>query len=750
MELEEKNGEQPFTLDKTQEEMKNSLLARFVSSFFDMIKEKSSTAILTFIKQPFIDVEYDKIEDFEDYILKYNLTNWFEITSSKVQTCSFYPNFDEVRNYLLSFQEEISLFEGEHNYSEFASNTQKMLEKMQIENKIDAMCQEFAQKGNLVCAKIFEQYYDKYLSILDNITKVIGEEKCTLDDFVLTASAGISSCKISTTPLSVDAVFVGDSSVSFYEARKVGFILSVCEDMFPKVTSDCGIITDKDIENVRERYKLEPSILQINRKERFKAYELLLKPQQKLFVSYNFQDGDKGRLVADLQDLFCIRNGSKFAPLAIIKYNNLPFEQKNVAFSIAKSNLITSLRSIVNNERDANKQDGELYEALKANLSKDFLTNFSYKNNPSISRDLFFKKMTTSVSEIESYMACPFKHFAQFGLNLAEKEQGEMNRANIGILMHAMAETLYKRATLPMPVETLTQLAKDIFDEEIKKDDYQTLTSNSSNNALIGNLRQEGVRLALALNNQAEHSDFKPKYFEMKFDEKGKIKGLKIHSRKGIISLVGKIDRIDFFDDYFRIIYYKTGTCDTSLKELFFGKKIQLEAYLKAVQDSLKLRPAGAYYLPVKNTFENKNDSQYSPYGLRGRTLQDDEVVCASDKVFRDGAQKSRIVQVKLNKSKGNGLESSAHSMSATKEQFDKLGNYAVDLITKACEDVLSGDITPCPIQIGSNSGDSSCAFCPYKTLCRYDTSFGNYTRVGKKKDDINSFCGEVNKSEGI
>ena len=731
----------------TQEEMKDSLLVRFLNSFFEMIKEKSSTSVLTFVKQPLCSLEYEKIEDFEDYILKYNLTNLYEIKNSHIDTCSFYVGFDEIRNYILSFEEEIASFEEQQTYGEFAINIKKMLKKMQIEAKIDEICQHLAEKGNLVWAKMFEQYYDKYLSILDNITKVLGDEQCSLDDFVLTASAGISSCKISTTPLSVDAVFVGDSSASFYEARKVGFVTSVCEDLFPKVTSDCGIITDKDIQNMSERYKLEPIILQINKKERFKAYELLLKPQNKLFLSYNFQDGDKGRIVTDLQKLFCIKTGSKFEPLPIIKYANLPFEQKNVAFSIAKSNLISNLRSIANGEKDFSKQDAELYDAIKGNLQEGFLENFSHKNKLAVNGDLFFKKGTTSVSEVESFMSCPFKHFAQYGLKLGEKEQGELGRNNIGVLMHALAENLYQEISLPAQNADVIKVAKDIFDEEIKKEDYITLTSNSTNNSLIENLRQEGVRLALALNNQAELSAFKPKYFELKFDKNKEIKGLKIHTSKGIISLVGKIDRLDIFKDYFRIIDYKTGTSDTSLKELFFGKKIQLEAYLKAVQDSLHLRPAGAYYLPVKNTFEDKDDSSYSPYGLKGRTIMDDEVVCASDKGFMDGAQKSRIVQVRLNKPKGNGFEYNAHSMSATKEQFDKLGQYAFDLITKACQDVLSGDITPCPIQLGSN-GDDSCKHCPYKTLCRFDTSFGNYMRVGKKKDDINSFCGEVSQNE--
>ena len=93
------------------------------------------------------------------------------------------------------------------------------------------------------------------------------------------------------------------------------------------------------------------------------------------------------------------------------------------------------------------------------------------------------------------------------------------------------------------------------------------------------------------MRNLDSNSKFKPTYFEKGFGTNSSLPALVLTDK---INLKGKVDRIDFYEDYFRIIDYKTGKCDRSFKELFFGKKVQLEAYIKVVENSLKLKPAGA------------------------------------------------------------------------------------------------------------------------------------------------------------
>src|SRR5581483_7090638 len=68
------------------------------------------------------------------------------------------------------------------------------------------------------------------------------------------------------------------------------------------------------------------------------------------------------------------------------------------------------------------------------------------------------------------------------------------------------------------------------------------------------------------------------------------------------LKLVGRADRVDSDGENAVVIDYKSGNADFIGKELLAGIGAQLLMYLKAVEHSYKLHPAGAFYLSVKRT----------------------------------------------------------------------------------------------------------------------------------------------------
>ena len=265
-------------------------------------------------------------------------------------------------------------------------------------------------------------------------------------------------------------------------------------------------------------------------------------------------------------------------------------------------------------------------------------------------------------------------------------------------------------------------------------DKYKALQYNKQNRVLISNLKNEALRLSNVLNEQAKHSRFVPKFLEVRFDDNKQIKTLKIKHKNQIISLVGQVDRIDIFDEFFRIIDYKTGKCNSSLKELFFGKKIQLEAYIKVVEKSLKLKVAGGYYFPIKSGFNKQDKGSMAKYQLKGKTIQNSDVILASDDTLEQNGA-SDIIEVKLKKSEK--IEFSSNSNLASEEELKTYSNYAFMLIKRAIDDILSLDISPSPLLIGS---DDPCKSCKYASLCRFDVSFGNCKRNPSKKIEPSDF----------
>ncbi|MGN0798135.1 MAG: PD-(D/E)XK nuclease family protein [Christensenellales bacterium] len=725
-----------FFVDLPQD-FSQTILPQFVDSIFDVVQENfSQKSMLRLLKNPLFGANFDDVEDFEDYILCYSADD-FASLQRNYETSEYFEGFKRTRELLFDVMNQfVKDITHAGTFADFVASYTSLLERLNLQEKIDNMAHDFFEKGNLKQAKLFEQYYSAFYDIMEQIKNLLGEEECDHKMFYSTLKVGLGSVKISTTPLSCDAVFVGDCSSSFFEGRDFGFILSASEGSFPKNITDCGLVSDQEIGKLESSYKLEPTIFELNQKERFKAFELLCRPKERLFLSSNV-GSPSSSIIGEIKKMFVVEKDGKFLPIEQYEFNTLPQSVALNSKPLCKQILTQSLRTYADGSCDLNVLDSSLFEALNNNLAEGYLERFNFQNHPKIEQSPFFLQDKTSISEIECFMLCPYLHFVRYGLRLAPKEEGVFDALNVGNILHEVACNLLRGNKLPLDNAVVLSKVDDIFDNIISKDKYLSLQANGKNKVLLKNLCAESKRFALALNEQAKVSKFKPKYFEMRFDDKSRIKSLKIKAGEKIISLVGQVDRIDIFDQFFRVIDYKTGVCDTSLKELFFGKKVQLEAYIKTVQSSLHLKPAGAYYLPIKAGFADEKTSLQAKYSLKGRTLDDVDVILASDKRFAEGEKNSDVVEVKFAQNDGEMIHS-RYSKVVGQSQLDNLANYAFELIKKACEDISNCNIEPCPLVLP----DDPCARCEYSALCRFDKFFANEKRTPSVNIDIENFGG--------
>lgn len=715
----------------------SSILVRFIKNLFEVLEENySKVSVLSFLKNSLLDIDNKKLESFEDYLNKYNINSKHLFKNSNNTNSENFNDFNEIRNFVL---EVLSVFDNKNltTFRDFVVSLENILLNFDVPQKLMDKAQYFAANGKAKQAKLFEQYYNCLSQIFEEILSVLGDEVCDLKLFYTTLFSGLSSTKISTTPLGTNSIFVGDSSVSFFDRSKNYFVLGAVEGNFPLVLNDCGIISDSEIDALSDNYKLEPSIAQINFKERFKAFEILLKPTEKLFLSYNFKDGNASKVLQDICNMFVIENSTGgFNCLGFKKYEELDFLNKNNNYKIAKSNFVDVYRSVLDGQKDKQKEASLLYNFL--NLTNKDLINFEHQNKLKLNKSVFFNKNTVSVSQVESFMTCPFLHYIRYGLKIKENDEGELDSLNIGKILHAVGEKFLKLNILPIEDSKVSKIVGNVFNQVIQEDIFESLRLKNTNIILIKNLQNEAVRFCEALNYQAKHSKFKPVYFEARFDDKNKIKAIKIKVKNKILTLVGQVDRIDIFEDYFRIIDYKTGKCDKSFKELFFGKKVQLEAYLKVCENSLKLKPSGAYYFPIKGSFVGEEIGANQKYKLKGRTLSSQNIFEASDDKLINQTQ-SDIIEVNYTKNDEEDKKLSAYSKLLNFDDMQNMMDYALNIIKKTCEDIECLDITPSPLVVG---GDP-CESCKFYALCKFDEGCGNYKRAPQSKITEQNFCKE-------
>jgi ATP-dependent helicase/nuclease subunit B len=253
----------------------------------------------------------------------------------------------------------------------------------------------------------------------------------------------------------------------------------------------------------------------------------------------------------------------------------------------------------------------------------------------------------------------------------------------------------------------------------------QRLKLNADSPILI-NLIDEAVRVVNALNYIDENSLFEPSLFE--YDFKGD-KALKLKN----ISIIGKVDRVDVHNDMFRIVDYKSGKADASLKELYYGNKLQLFLYSCAMENVLKKKAVGSFYLPLHNAYTKEIGNTYS---LKGFYLAEDFVVKAFDKRLMPG-MKSDIVNVTLTKTES--VRKTIGYKELESNELLMLKNYSKQVSENAVDEIREGYIKPSPSEVSK-----PCEYCPYVHVCMKSCNEIEYRKASKV--DLDSFKEEQNE----
>ena len=150
--------------------------------------------------------------------------------------------------------------------------------------------------------------------------------------------------------------------------------------------------------------------------------------------------------------------------------------------------------------------------------------------------------------------------------------------------------------------------------------------------------------------------------------------------------LEGRIDRIDRFKNYVRIIDYKTGAKEIRIANVLNGFELQLFVYMLSIKEkkSENLSPIASFYLPLKDEVK-KLDKAYD-------------------------RKKSDIFKI----SRGN-----ANIFSLEEEEI--LEKFIKKLISKYIVEIKNGNIKLNPLRINQNTYE--CTHCPYRSICKFDYS---------------------------
>jgi ATP-dependent helicase/nuclease subunit B len=295
---------------------------------------------------------------------------------------------------------------------------------------------------------------------------------------------------------------------------------------------------------------------------------------------------------------------------------------------------------------------------------------------------------------------------------------------DIGNILHRVAEKYYQR--------------KDRQTLDIDKFCHSTITyiiehddklQQHINSPILINLIAEAQRFVLHLRNLDANSKFVPTYFEKGFGGKHDFPALKLTDD---ISLNGKIDRIDLYEDYFRIIDYKSGNADATLSELYYGKKLQLFLYSLAIKNATDKQLSGTFYLPIQNVLE-KSNSDDNIYKLIGFYTDNYDLAEVYDINIIENL-KSNYVNMSV---KNNAIKKTEKVLSPS--EMDRFLQYSKDISINALNEIKCGQFKASPLKMNKKS--NACTYCPYLSLCSKSSNNIPFREVDKVNKD--SFIGD-------
>ncbi len=739
----------PYFIDK-KEMLIEQAKARYILDAIAIIRSGfARREVLNFIKNPLFILKLDSEEHaymFENYCLKYNIEYSRFITPFKLydedlnkQKPQFiynkkddkvldlqleYENVipERVRQQMIEAINPLNIKEGE-NIKKFVEGAKKVLDM------VDSEWQCYVDKVSAISKfykKCQEQVDDKLVSVLDEIYEVL-DYPVKMIDFESVFKAMLKTIKIAVVPTFADCVFIGDKDSRFL-GNDTLYVIGANNQKLPDVSSGGVVLSQKDEQMLsalgveitpNQRHKVMTSMYAI--------CDLFLKPKKCLKVSYpESADGVGLRpstVIFELQNML-EENGK---PLEIERVDFEHFmgdtDKMSKLFSTKKACYFEVIKALESNRCDILERD--TYASAKAFIDKDDRNRIDkIKNTPTrieMPSTSYFGE-STSVSRLETFYHCPYQHYFNYILSLKRRKDGDMEGTENGTILHFMLEQLFNGIKDDViKDDNIEDKAIKYFDLAIMENNFSRLFEKEDTKRQLMRVKQEGINVCKDLFEISKHSSFKTAYCEAKIGS-GDIKPMALPLGDKEVMLRGTIDRVDVFGDSFLIIDYKTfKSADLSKKEVYYGEKIQLFMYMRAIENSLQLKPCGVFYLPIFASFADESTSRYKYKGQASNSL---EVLQAID----DRVIETPEIAIAPYKMTKGVLNKNTH---ISVNDMDTLGDYAVAIASKGAEEIANGYIKPSPIQ-------GSCDRCNFSSICAYKARF---ERKLTTVSDMQAFC---------
>lgn len=754
----------PCFMDRTRGITLNPMTEYIKSALELFLKDFSYEAVFHYLRSGMSGIAVEDIDALENYVIQTGIRGykkWSRLfthkTTSMKESEEPLMRLNAIREQIMDRVEMLHLGSRE-KAKDYVNSLYDFLVQNDVQQKLAEYESEFEQRGDLSRAKEYGQIYRLVMDLLEQIYNLLGEEEVSRQEFADILEAGFGEIEVGTIPQNVDRVVVGDMERTRLKQVKVLFFLGVNDGNIPKSTSKGGIISDMDREFLQEsELELAPTPRQQMYIQRLYLYLNMTKPSEHLYLSYaKLNASGKSIRPAYLIDVV----EKIFPGIRVECPQNRPVVEQIVSPTEGKRYLASQLRGYA--EGTLSKEEAQdfytIYEAYGEEVgegtglkeSRERLVDAAFKRyresglSKAVARALYGKHLENSVTRLETFAACAYRHFLQYGLTLKEREEFGFETVDMGNVYHAVLEIFAGKLEeqgytwFDFPEEFAAVAVKEALEAYAASYGDTVLYSNARNAYAITRMGRILTRTVLTLQSQLKKGEFRPEKYEVSFRFAEDLESVNVAlSGQERMHLQGRIDRVDVAetDDkvYVKIIDYKSGNKHFDLAALYYGLQLQLVVYMNAALEMERKKypdkevvPAALLYYHIDDptvdssvelTDEEINQQIQGKLRMNGVVNSEPDIVERLDRYMQD---KSDVVPVEKKK---DGSFSSRSSVMSSGE-LKVVSDYVNHKVKEIGRDILEGSIAVNPYEKGTSG---ACTYCAYRKVCGFDSTIPGY-----------------------
>lgn len=711
---------------------KVSLLERPLTAFIRraidiVIYDFDYESVISFLKTGLTGIDFDDISLIENYTYIWNIhgARWYMDESFTQNPDGVGPLTEQGEQKLIrlnSLKERIVLplisFKDDTKNAtcrQLLSAVYKLMQDFSVKDSLQKTAQHFKESSNLRLYNEYLRIYDIFIDLLDDIFEVYADSPMTLGEFAEIMTAAARQTEVASIPSRVDEVLLADLDRTRLGGVKYLYIPAANEGSLPHSMPQDGLITEAERRLMQKAgMEISRTAEQFSKRERFLLYSALFSAQNALIFTYSrFTISGEQMLpsiyIQKLNDMFDIKEldtksldphfymSSPSLAASFIAHNDISDEKLNKLIS---------------------EKSGFFFNTQPVNTDMDKLES-------AVIEGMYSRRLKLGYTGMTAFSECPFKYFVKYGLRANKRERVSFSYADIGSFMHYGLERLlrnYPDITQKDEQEILS-IADSISEQYLNTVLFDYDKNKKRFLYLYNRMAKAFKQTAVNVVNELRVSDFKPQEFELK------IENLIFDLTNGFSCQVnGVVDRVDAWQDYIKIVDYKTGGTDFDYNDIYNGLSLQLPLYALAVKSLEKYRDKHIAAMVYQRAGVPKVDF------LKLKERSREEYTKAADKYYtRDGVflLNQDVLESMENGGAGSYIPTNSKRFgerALNEKQLESLISFTKKQLVGIAEGIAFGEISPKPIK-GVRDG---CKYCDYQAICARTNDSEN-CRVYKK-----------------